>query len=985
MAQIRYITISSEIYDGQVCFARFLDADGNTTDLGQQVLSFEFSTDSEYGTCFVYVPSVDNTFVVQISDAACPTPTPTVTSTQTSTPTETPTQTQTPTITPTESPTNTPSETPTQTPTNTQTPTETPTETPTSTPSNTPTETPTETPTQTVSPTETPTETPTSTPSNTPTETPTETPTQTVSPTETPTTTPTSTPSNTPTETPTNTPTETETSTPTPTETETPTPTPTNTETPTSTPSETPTNTPTPSTTATPGVTPTATESPTPTTTETPTETPTNTPTETETPTPTPTLTQTPTETETPTPTTTETPTSTPSNTPTESPTNTPTETETPTPTPSVTITQTPSNTPTETPTETPTQTVSPTETPTTTPTETPTNTPTETPTNTPTESETPTPTPSVSPTLTPTNTITPTTTETSTPTQTMTNTETPSQTPTNTTTSTVTPTPTETPTPTPTLPDEGFLLQEDFSLLQQEDLNGILIQFPSPTPTNTPTSTVTQTPTITSTSTNTPTPSPTSNIVTSGLVIQLDAYNSSSYPGTGTTVFDLTSSFNHTLTNAPYTVLNSIKCFDCNGAVNTSIRSISTGPTLPSSGYTYISWVRLRNDTSVYRTLYRTAPNDHPLLVAVGSNNLGFYDNNTSSFINAGYDVSPIVETWVQLTVVANSTGSTYYVNGTQVGNTVAYTAGGNRHDYWGSIAGQPSGYVANMYYYNRSLSLEEITQQYNYLSPRFVEPTPTPTVTPTNTTTPTSTVTQTPTTTTTTTPTPTSAPVTSNLVLYYDPSNPSSYSGSGTVINDLSGNGLNGTMSNITFTSPYFSYNGTNSQIAIPDNALLEPGSGDWTIEVWVNQAVSGNDVVLGKFDNGGLTADVSYSVRTLGTTYFAQIGSGSGSGSSLFVNSTNYVGTINTWCQIVYVFTNIAANTLQTFVNGSSIGTVSHSLPSILNTTNPLYIGSYNGGEYSQWFDGKIGITRLYNQALTSSQVLQNYNANKAKYGL
>jgi hypothetical protein len=154
---------------------------------------------------------------------------------------------------------------------------------------------------------------------------------------------------------------------------------------------------------------------------------------------------------------------------------------------------------------------------------------------------------------------------------------------------------------------------------------------------------------------------------------------------------------------------------------------------------------------------------------------------------------------------------------------------------------------------------------------------------------------------------------------------------------------------------------------------------------MEVWVNQSVSGNDVVLGKFDNGGLTVDVSYSIRTLGTTYFAQIGSGSGSGSSLFFNSTNYVGTINTWYQLVYVFTNITANTLQTFVNGVSVGTVSHNLASILNSTNPLYIGSYNGGEYTQWFDGKIGVVRIYNSALTDSQVLQNFNVDKSKYGL
>jgi hypothetical protein len=223
--------------------------------------------------------------------------------------------------------------------------------------------------------------------------------------------------------------------------------------------------------------------------------------------------------------------------------------------------------------------------------------------------------------------------------------------------------------------------------------------------------------------------------------------------------------------------------------------------------------------------------------------------------------------------------------------------------------------------------------------------------------------------------------SPVLSDLVLYYDPSNSSSYPGTGTTINDLSGNGLDGTMSNITFTSPYFSYNGTNSQISVPDNSLLEPGSGDWTMEAWVNQSVSGNDVVLGKFDPGGLASDSSYSIRTTNTTYYSQIGDGSGS----YVNSTNYVGATGSWYQLVYVFTNVAANTLRTFVNGTSIGSVNHSLSGVLNTPTNLYIGSYNNGEYPQWFDGKIGITRIYNSALTSSQVLQNYNADRSKYGL
>jgi hypothetical protein len=228
---------------------------------------------------------------------------------------------------------------------------------------------------------------------------------------------------------------------------------------------------------------------------------------------------------------------------------------------------------------------------------------------------------------------------------------------------------------------------------------------------------------------------------------------------------------------------------------------------------------------------------------------------------------------------------------------------------------------------------------------------------------------------------------PVLTNLQLYYDPSNTSSYPGTGTTINNLETTSLPGTMSNITFTSPYFSYNGTSSQISIADNSALEPGAGDWTMEAWFRVTAFGSSqVVLGKFDNGGLAEDVSYSIR-LSTTgnLFAQLGSGSGSEATLFVDSTAYQTVLSTWYQVVYVFTNVSANSLETYINGSSIGSVTHSLSSILNNTNPLYLGSYNGGEYSQWFNGSTGVVRLYNAALTADQVLQNYNADRSKYGL
>jgi hypothetical protein len=228
-------------------------------------------------------------------------------------------------------------------------------------------------------------------------------------------------------------------------------------------------------------------------------------------------------------------------------------------------------------------------------------------------------------------------------------------------------------------------------------------------------------------------------------------------------------------------------------------------------------------------------------------------------------------------------------------------------------------------------------------------------------------------------------SAIVSTNLQLYLDPANALSYPGTGTTINNLAATSLPGTMSNITYTDPYFTYNGSSSQISIPDNAVLEPGSGSWTMESWFNiSAVSTSNVILGKFNNGGLSQNVSYSIRTnTSRSLFAQFSNGV---TATFVNSTSYTISLNTWYQAVYVWTNDGGTkTIDTYINGSLIGTVNHTFTSILNSTNPLYIGSYNGGEYSQYVNGKIGIVRLYNAALSGGQVLGNYNATKSKYGL
>jgi hypothetical protein len=219
---------------------------------------------------------------------------------------------------------------------------------------------------------------------------------------------------------------------------------------------------------------------------------------------------------------------------------------------------------------------------------------------------------------------------------------------------------------------------------------------------------------------------------------------------------------------------------------------------------------------------------------------------------------------------------------------------------------------------------------------------------------------------------------------ILYYDPANPASYPGTGTTLTNLAGGGLNGTMTALTYASPYFTYNGTTSQVSVADNATLEPGSGDWTIEVWLRySAIAGKTrTYISKTNNNGNAADWGYGFRTnpsTSNTYF-EVGNGITS-----VNSPITSVATGTWYQIVGVWTNVALNSIAIYKNGAFVGSNSHSFTSIRNTTNPLYIGNYNGNEFAQQFEGDIGIVRMYNKALTSDDVLNTYNANRGLYGL
>lgn len=200
----------------------------------------------------------------------------------------------------------------------------------------------------------------------------------------------------------------------------------------------------------------------------------------------------------------------------------------------------------------------------------------------------------------------------------------------------------------------------------------------------------------------------------------------------------------------------------------------------------------------------------------------------------------------------------------------------------------------------------------------------------------------------------------------------------GSGTTLNDDSGNGHNGTISNATWVAGKWgsalSFSGNvNSFVNIPDAAALELSSG-MTLEAWINPTSLaspnfGWDAVIAKehLNSGN---DISYAL------YAAQ-GTGTGPGGHILVGSTDF-GTsggspppLNGW---TFVCATFDGTTLKTYVNGTLIGQQNTS-GKILATTDPLKIGGDWSGEM---FTGLIDNVRIYNIALSASQIQSDMGA-------
>jgi hypothetical protein len=214
----------------------------------------------------------------------------------------------------------------------------------------------------------------------------------------------------------------------------------------------------------------------------------------------------------------------------------------------------------------------------------------------------------------------------------------------------------------------------------------------------------------------------------------------------------------------------------------------------------------------------------------------------------------------------------------------------------------------------------------------------------------------------------------VTDGLVLCLDAADRTSYLGSGTTWFDLAGSN-NGTLTNgPTFNSTNggsIVFDGVDDYVNCGNNTILNLSS-SYTLSIWLKTISTFDKAIIQRYLNGGLFPGYAVSInRTTIGTVDIYTGGNWYTSKGTNINNGNWNNIIITVNSTSCVFYQNLTPTPFTVTNSTS------------NPTDILFIGSTEG--ITQTYPGNISIVQIYNRALSASEVLQNYNAQKARFGI
>ena len=219
----------------------------------------------------------------------------------------------------------------------------------------------------------------------------------------------------------------------------------------------------------------------------------------------------------------------------------------------------------------------------------------------------------------------------------------------------------------------------------------------------------------------------------------------------------------------------------------------------------------------------------------------------------------------------------------------------------------------------------------------------------------------------------------VSSGLQLYLDAAVPASYSGSGTTWYDLSGQNNNVVMQNsgnISYTSSgggYFTLS-SNGYFNKATTTGIPIGTSAYTMSVWVQWPTGTWPTFGGMIGIGNsIIINQTNQFRTTGTNALINYWYGND------LAATSTVSPASQWVNVVAQWD---GTTRKIWVNGTQVASAASSGLNVLSSL--LQVGATNVGG-TETLRGNIGQALIYNRALSSTEINNNYTLIRTRYGV
>lgn len=215
----------------------------------------------------------------------------------------------------------------------------------------------------------------------------------------------------------------------------------------------------------------------------------------------------------------------------------------------------------------------------------------------------------------------------------------------------------------------------------------------------------------------------------------------------------------------------------------------------------------------------------------------------------------------------------------------------------------------------------------------------------------------------------------VTENLQFYVDAGLPSSYPGTGTTWYDISGNSRNLTMNSLSYSSNNGGY------------IIFDGSHTAYSVTTYDINFITGFTVeTVAKFSGFGSEGLFAFNTPMNGDYINVQVGGTNirwevDAGSSF---TTTGSLSSNTWYHVTCVYegySNKISATAGIYINGVKNNTMILSA----SRTGQSQTSNFVLGFHDNYLNGNIALSRMYNKVLSPSEVLNNFNYTKNRFGL